>query len=133
MKRTTSVLVGLVLATAGCSSETPEENTEQACGAAEQLSVALDDFDMTLTEDATVDEVTAARDEVREAWQALDSAADDVAQDRGQALDDAWDGLQESVDDISGDATVSDAVDSLRDDAVEVQEARDALADDLGC
>lgn len=134
MRRTTGVLVGLmILATAACSSETPEENTEQACGAAEQLTVALDNFDTTLTPDATVDEVTAARDEVRAAWQELDAAADDVAQDRGQALDDAWDGLQESVDDISGDATVADVVDSLRDDAVEVQEARDALADDLGC
>lgn len=134
MRRTTGVLVGLmILATAACSSETPEENTEQACGAAEQLTVALDNFDTTLSPDATVDEVMDARDEVRAAWQDLDAAADDVAQDRGQALDEAWDGLQESVDDVSGDATVADAVDSLRDDAVEVQEARDALADDLGC
>ena len=134
MRRTTGVLVGLmVLATAACSSETPEQNTEEACGAAEQLTVALDNFDTTLTPDATVDEVMAARDEVRAAWQELDAAADDVAQDRGQALDDAWDGLQDSIDDVSGDATVSDAAESLRDDAVEVQEARDALAEDLGC
>ncbi len=128
------MLVGLmVLSTAACSSGTPEQNTEQACGAAEQLTVALDDFDSTLTLDATVDEVMAARDEVRAAWRELDAAADDVAQDRGQALDDAWDGLQDSIDDISGDTSVSDAVDSLRDEAAEVQEARDALADDLGC
>ncbi|WP_454855115.1 hypothetical protein [Promicromonospora soli] len=134
MRRTTGVLVGLlVLATAACSSETPEQNTEQACGAAEQLTVALDNFGTTLTPDATVDEVMAARDAVRAAWQELDAAAGDVAQDRRQALDDAWDGLQESIDDVSGDASISDAVDSLRDEAVEVQEARDALADDLGC
>jgi hypothetical protein len=134
MRRTAGVLAGLViLATAACSSETPEQNTEQACGAAEQLTVALDNFDTTLTPDATVDEVMAARDEVRAAWRDLDAAADDVAQDRGQALDDAWDGLQDSIDDVSGDATISDAAESLRDDAVEVQEARDALAEDLGC
>lgn len=134
MRRTTGVLVGLmVLATAACSSETPEQNTEQACGAAEQLTVALDNFDTTLTPDATVDEVVAARDDVRAAWQELDAAAGDVAQDRGQALDDAWDGLQESIDDVGGDASISDAVESLRDEAVEVQAARDALADDLGC
>ena len=134
MRRTTGVLVGLmILATAACSSETPEQNTEQACGAAEQLTIALDNFDTTLTPDATVDEVMAARDEVRAAWQELDAAADDVAQDRGQALDEAWSGFQQSVEDLSGSATITDAGESLRDDAVVVQEARDALAEDLGC
>lgn len=133
MRRTTGVVVGLILATTACSSETPEENTEQACAAAEEMSVALDNFDMTLTPDATVNEVADARDQVRMAWQDLDAATDDVAEDRGQALDDAWNGLESSVDDISGDTTVADAVDSLRDDAVEVQEARDAVAEDLGC
>lgn len=128
------VLAGLMLlATAACSSETPEQNTQEACSAAEQLTVALDEFDMTLQPDATVDEVADARDAVRQAWQELDAAADDVAQDRGQALDEAWDDLEQSVDDVSGDATVADAARSLRDDAIEVQEARDALADDLGC
>jgi len=134
MRRTTGVLVGLmILATAACSSETPEQNTEQACGAAEQLTIALDNLDTTLTPDATVDEVMAARDEVRAAWQELDAAADDVAQDRGQALDEAWSGFQQSVEDLSGSATITDAAESLRDDAVVVQEARDALAEDLGC
>jgi hypothetical protein len=123
----------MFLATAACSSETPEENTQEACNAAEQLTVALDNFDMTLKPDATVDQVADARDGVRQAWQELDAAADDVAQDRGQALDEAWDDLQQSVDDVSGDATIADAAESLRDDAAEVQEARDALADDLGC
>lgn len=134
MRRITSVLAGLLLlATAACSSETPEENTEQACAAAEQLTAALDNFDTTLTPDATVDEVMAAREEVRTAWRDLDAAADDVAQDRGQALDDAWNGLEQSVENLSGEETIADAADSLRDDAAEVQEARDALADDLGC
>ena len=134
MRRTTGILLGLmILGTAACSSTTPEENTEAACSAAEELTVALDNFDMTLTPDATVDEVTEARDNVRQAWQDLDAAADDVAQDRGQALDDAWSDLQDSVDDVSGDATIADAAESLRDDAVKVQEARDALADNLGC
>ena len=134
MRRTTGVLVGLmILVTAACSSETPEENTQAACGAAEELTVALDNLDMTLTPDATVEEVQTARDEVRTAWQDLDAAADAVAEDRGQALEDAWSGFAESVDDLSGDATIADAAESLRDDAVEVQEARDAVAEDLGC
>lgn len=134
MRRTTGALVGLtLLVTAACSGETPEENTQEACGAAEQLTVALDEFDMTLRPDATVDEVQAAREEVRTAWEELDEAADDVAQDRGQALDDAWSGFAESVENLGGDETIAGAVDSLRDDAVAVQEARDAVAEDLGC
>ncbi|GHH79295.1 hypothetical protein [Promicromonospora soli] len=135
MRRTAgSALVGLVLlATAACSSETPEQNTEQACGAAEQLTVALDNFETTLTPDATVDEVRAAGSEVRQAWQDLDAAAGDVAEDRGQALDEAWEGLEQAVDDVRGETTVSEAADSIRDQAAEVREARDALADELGC
>jgi ATPase subunit of ABC transporter with duplicated ATPase domains len=135
MRRTTGALVGLlmIVATAACSSETPEENTQEACSAAEQLTVALDNFDMTLSPGATVDEVRDARDSVRQAWQELDAAADEVAEDRGEALDEAWEDFEQSVDDVDGDATVRDAAESLRDDAVEVQEARDALADELGC
>ena len=134
MRRTAGVLVVMmILATAACSSETPEENTQQACGAAEQLTVALDNFDTTLTPEASVDEVMAARDQVRQAWSDLDAAADDVAQDRAAVLGDAWDGFQQSVEDLSGDETIADAAESLRDDAVEIQQARDALAEDLGC
>ena len=134
MRRTAGVLVGLILlGTAACSSETPEENTAQACSAAEELSTALDNFDTTLTPDATVAEVQSARDEVRQAWQAFDSAASDVAQDRGQALDDAWESFNGAVDDVEGGESVSDAVDSLKDDAAAVKAARDSISDELGC
>lgn len=134
MKRTTAVLCGLILlTTAACSSETPEENSAQACTAAEQLGTALDNFDTTLTPDATVDEVAAARDEVRQAWEDLDDATADVAEDRVDALDSAWDNLEQGVEDVQGDETVSAAADSLKADATQVQDAREALVDDLGC
>ena len=138
MRRTTAVTaaitVGLVvLGTAACSNDTPEENTEQACAAAERLSTALDDLDTTVTPDATVDEVGAARDEVRQAWQELDDATTDVAEDRRQELDDAWDGLQQAVDDVQGDETVADAAESIRDEAANVQDARQAMVEELGC
>lgn len=138
MRRTTAVTTAvtmslMLLGTTACSGDTPEENTEQACAAAEQLNVALDDFDTTVTPEATVDEVGAARDEVRQAWQELKDATADVAEDRGQELDDAWDGLQQAVDDVQGDETVSDAAESLKDEAANVQDARQAMADELGC
>lgn len=134
MRRTTGVLVGLMLlATGACSGDSPEANTEQACGAADNLTAALDDFRSTLTPDATVDEVRAARDDLSQAWQEFDSAASDVVADRSEELDEAWDGLQKAVDDVAGEATVSGAIDTLRDEAEGVKDAKDDVVAELDC
>lgn len=123
----------MLLATGACSGDTPEENTEQACGAADDLTAALDDFRSTLTPDATVDDVRAARDDLGETWQEFEAAASDVVADRSEELDEAWDGLQQAVDDVSGDATVAGAIDTLRDEAQGVKDARDDVVSELDC
>ncbi|MGW2095057.1 hypothetical protein [Promicromonospora sukumoe] len=137
MRRTTSALVGLLLlvtAPAACSGgDTPEENTAQACSAADDLDTALDTFRSTLSPDATVDDVRAARDDLSQAWQSFDSAATEVVQDRSQELDDAWDGLQKAVDDVAGEATVAGALSTLEDEAQGVKDAKDDVVSELGC
>ncbi|MFE7504273.1 hypothetical protein [Promicromonospora sp. NPDC057488] len=135
MRRTAGVLVGLMLlGTAACSGgDTAEENTAQACGAADDLTTALDDFRSTLTPDATVDDVRAARDELSSAWQTFDSAATEVVQDRSEELDEAWAGLQKAVDDVAGDATVAGALSTLQDEAAGVKTARDDVVSELDC
>ncbi|MDR7381195.1 hypothetical protein [Promicromonospora iranensis] len=135
MRRARSFTVGLVvLVTGACSREAPpQESNERVCGAAEQLTVALDIFDTTLTPQATVDDVAAARDGAGQAWRYLNTAAGDMAQERTRALDEAWNRFDVSVDRISESAITPDVARSLRDDAVEVQQARNALADNLGC
>jgi len=137
MRRTASALFGLlllVIAPAACSGgDTPEENTAQACSAADDLDTALDNFRSTLSPDATVDDVRSARDELSQAWQDFDSAATEVVQDRSEELDEAWDGLQKAVDDVAGDATVAGALSTLEDEAQGVKDARDDVVSELGC
>ncbi|MFI2363744.1 hypothetical protein [Promicromonospora sp. NPDC019610] len=135
MRRTAGVLVGLVLlATGACSGgDTPEQNTEQACGAADDLTAALDDFRSTLTPDATVDDVRAARDDLSQSWQEFESATSDVVADRSEELDQAWDGLQKAVDDVAGEATVEGAINTLRDEWQGVKDAKDDVVAELDC
>jgi len=126
-----TLIAGVLLAS--CSSDTPAENTEQACAHAEELSAALASLNETLTGDGTVDDVKSARSEVATAYDALDGALDDVAQDRLDAVEDAWDRLDDAVEQVDGDATLSQAADSLRDDVAAVQDARESLVTELGC
>lgn len=126
-----ALIAGVLLAS--CSSDTPAENTEQACAHAEELSAALASLNETLTGDGTVDDVKSARSEVATAYDALDGALDDVAQDRLDAVEDAWDRLDDAIEQVDGDATLSQAADSLRDDVAAVQDARESLVTELGC
>ena len=126
-----TLIAGVLLAS--CSSDTPAENTEQACAHAEELSAALASLNETLTGDGTVDDVKSARSEVATAYDALDGALDDVAQDRLDAVEDAWDRLDDAIEQVDGDATLSQAADSLRDDVAAVQDARESLVTELGC
>ena len=124
----------MLLGTAACSGgDSAEENTAQACSAADDVTTALDNFRSTLTPDATVDDVRGARDELSSAWQTFDSAATEVVQDRSEELDEAWDGLQKAVDDVAGEATVSGAIDTLRDEAQGLKDAKDDVVAELDC
>jgi chromosome segregation ATPase len=125
--------IAAALALGACSSDTPEQNSARACEAAAELATSLDDLEATLTQDATVDEIRAARDAADAAQERLDEAADDVARDRADTLDDAWERLDDAVDDVAGDATLAEALDSLRDEAAQVRAARQELVDELTC
>jgi len=48
-------------------------------------------------------------------------------------VEDAWDRLDDAVEQVDGDATLSQAADSLRDDVAAVQDARESLVTELGC
>jgi hypothetical protein len=126
------VVAVLVVGLAACS-EDPEENTTQACDAEVQLESALENFDSVVGPDATIDEIRQARAQVADAVDQLTEAADDVAADRADAVDQAWSDLDAAVDDVDGDDTVPEAVDSLRDEASQVATAREDLVTDLDC
>ncbi|MFT4469479.1 hypothetical protein ACMX2H_06155 [Arthrobacter sulfonylureivorans] len=117
---------------AGCSAS-PEENVAKACGASDAFAAALQNFRETLTPDATLDEIRSAREEVSNTYNDLKGATANVAKDRTDALASATDELKAAVDDIPDDATVRQAVDSLKNEAANVETARSGVASELNC
>lgn len=116
----------------GCNTSTPDENAEQACAAADAFAAALNDFEDTLTPESTTGEVRAAREEVQRTYQDLVRAGEAVAEDRTEELEGATRELDAAVDDVPDDATLSEAAGSLRNEAAQVDAARDNFVSERG-
>jgi prophage DNA circulation protein len=123
------VAVGMLT---GCSAS-PEENVAKACGASDAFAAALQNFRETLTPDATIEEIRSAREEVSNTYNDLKGATANVAEDRTDALASATDELKAAVDDVPDDATVRQAVTSLKNEAANVEAARKGVASELNC
>jgi hypothetical protein len=117
---------------AGCSAS-PEENVSKACAASDAFAAALQNFRQTLTPDASIDEIRAAREEVSNTYNDLKGAAANVAKDRTDELASATDEFKAAVDAVPDDATVPQAVDSLKNEAAKVDTARQGVASELNC
>ncbi|UNK46843.1 hypothetical protein [Arthrobacter sulfonylureivorans] len=116
----------------GCSAS-PEENVAKACGASDAFAAALQNFRETLTPDATIEEIRSAREEVSNTYNDLKGATANVAKDRTDALASATDEFKAAVDAVPDDATVPQAVDSLKNEAAKVDTARQGVASELNC
>ncbi|ANC31002.1 hypothetical protein [Isoptericola dokdonensis] len=135
-RRWTSFAVAVLAAGAltACSSDTPEENSADACSSWTAYTAAVDDLVAVLSsETPTVGEVQDARDAVGDAYSDLEDAAEDVAADRTSELEDAWDGLESALGDVPDDDTLSEARASLQEEATGVRTAADGLNAELGC
>jgi hypothetical protein len=116
----------------GCSAS-PEENVTKACGASDAFAAALKNFRETLKPDATIVEIRAAREEVSNTYNDLKGAAANVAKDRTDELASATDDFKAAVDAVPDDATVPQAIDSLKNEAAKVDTARKGVASELKC
>jgi ElaB/YqjD/DUF883 family membrane-anchored ribosome-binding protein len=123
----------MVLGLAGCSNPTPQENVSQACEAASTFSTTLQEVRSSLTPEATVDELRDARNKVSDSYENLLKETGDVAEDRMKEVDENVDGFRDAVDQVDKDTQVTDAVDSLRNEASDVETAVDNLRSELKC
>lgn len=141
MKRTLPALAGAtavgaaagLLALTGCSPPSPQENVSQACAASDAMAGAIEEFRTTLAADSTVEEVRAARDKVSDAYDDLAEEMEDVAEDRVNDLETTVDEFRAAVDRVPDDAQVSDALESLRNEASDVRTALDGVDGELNC
>jgi hypothetical protein len=129
----------LVLLT-GCSTSSPPASTSSpqptvspVCAASDAFAEALTGFKDTLKPGATLEQVRAARDQVVKTYDDLVSAAGSAAQSRVDAVSSAEDKFAAAVNDIPNDATLTAAIDSLRDEAANLQAALSDLTTEARC
>ena len=126
----------------GCSTSSPgtsvssaraEKNVSQACDAASAYAAALTNFKQTLKPGVTVGQLDSARDQVAKAYDDLIKASQDVARDEVDAVKAAEDKFVRAVKAVPDDATLTQAVNSLRDEAANVQAAVSDLRTAANC
>ncbi|MFB0833690.1 hypothetical protein ACX8Z9_07890 [Arthrobacter halodurans] len=122
-----------LLAVTGCSPPSPQENVSQACAASDAMASAIEEFRAALSADATVEEVRTARDKVSDAYDTLTAEMEDVAEDRVNDLEANVDEFRSAVDQVPDDAQLSDALESLGNEASDVRTALDGVDSDLNC
>ncbi|WP_256214205.1 hypothetical protein [Arthrobacter sp. ov118] len=93
----------------------------------------MTNFKDTLKPSSTVEQIQSARDQVRTAYDNLVTAAADAAKGRVDAVKAAEEKFVAAVNAVPNDATVSQAANSLRDEAANVQGALSDLMNEVKC
>lgn len=120
-------------ASAVASSARAEANTAEVCSAAAAHNAALTTFRNLLTPEVTIEQLRAARDEVVKTYAELEKKAEIVAADRLAAVREAQQNFEAAVNDVRDQATVPEAVASLKDEAAGVETALSDLNRDIQC
>ena len=135
-----TALVAAIGLLAGCSTTTTTspgtsqtQTVSPVCSTSAAFSASLTNFKDTLKPGATLDQIRTARDQVVKAYDDLLKAAADVAKERVDAVKAAQQKFASAVNAVPNDATVTQAVDSLRDEAANVQAALSDLTTEAKC
>lgn len=125
------VLAAVAVGVVGCGDEPTADEARQ------QLVTDLDAFKATvtsmegLTATSSVDEWQAAKADALAAWEKVVLSAADVKEAEVGQVETAWDNLAKSVDDLSGDATVQEAMPTLTDELTALKTAYEDLYNGL--
>lgn len=125
------LVLALAVVSAACGEE---ETTEEA---RQQLMTDLQSFQTSvnamasLTAASTVEEWQSAREDTQEAWDKVVTSAADVKEAEINNVQTAWDELAKSVDDLSGDTTLKDALPQLSEEISSLKAAYDDLYNGL--
>ena len=111
----------------------PPASTSQVCAAVDAHAAALANFKDTLKPDATIEEVRAAQEEVTKTYDDLVKAGENLAQERADAVKAAEAKFNAAVAAVPDDATLTQATNSLRDEASNVEAAIRDLRAEVKC
>ncbi|RXE56335.1 hypothetical protein ABH15_09495 [Methanoculleus taiwanensis] len=122
----------LVCAAAGCTQPTEEEAEAQLCQDLETLGVALQNM-QDLNATSSVGDIRDARDEVASAMEAVRNSASELGGVRVDELNAAYDNLDRTVQSLPDDASVVEAIQTVRPEMQAVRDARRNLTAELNC
>ncbi|MDZ4093236.1 MAG: hypothetical protein U1D68_18750 [Arthrobacter sp.] len=135
-----TLLAGCTTASPPASTSTPQATTSSpqatvspVCTAADAFADALTGFKDTLNPGVTLEQVSAARDQVVKTYDDLVSAVGSEAKERVDAVTAAEDRFAAAVNEIDDDTTLAEAADSLRAEAANVQAALSDLVTEVKC
>ncbi len=122
---------------AGCSTTSPSTSqtpsVSPVCATSAAFSASLTNFKDTLKPGVTVEQIQEARDQVKKTYDELLNAAGDAAKERVDAVKSAQQQFASAVNAVPDTATLTQAVNSLRDEAANVQAAISDLSNDVKC
>jgi uncharacterized lipoprotein YajG len=117
----------------GTSTGSTPTATAAACTAADAYVHAVTNFKDSLQAGSTVEQVRTAGDQVTKTYNDLNKALENVSKARLDALKTAEDRLAAAVKGLSNDATLAQALDSLKQEAKDVQAALSDVLADINC
>jgi len=127
-----SAVLILACAAAGCVQPSQEEAQAQLCQDLGKLGVALQGM-QGLNATSSVGDIRDARDQVQSAMEDVRSSADQVTNVRVDDLNAAYDDLDRAVQGVPDDASVPEALQTIRPEIQGVVDARQNLTAELNC
>lgn len=136
MKKTGILFVALVLilacAGAGCVQPSEKEAEAQLCQDLGELGAALENMENTSLR-SSVGDIRDGRDQVKSAMEKVRDSAAEVANIRLDRLNAAYEDLDRAVQDLPDDATVPEAIQTIRPYVQAVRDEQRNLYADLNC
>ncbi len=136
MKKTGILFIALVLvlacAGAGCVQPSEEEEEAQLCQDLDELGAALESMENTSLR-SSVGDIRDGRDQVQSAMESVRESAGQVANIRVDELNTAYEDLDQAVQDLPDDATVPEAIQTIRPQIQAVRDEQRNLYADLNC
>ena len=136
MKKMGILFVALVLilacAGAGCVQPSEKEAEAQLCQDLGELGAALESMENTSLR-SSVGDIRDGRDQVKSAMEKVRDSAAEVANIRLDRLNAAYEDLDRAVQDLPDDATVPEAIQTIRPYVQAVRDEQRNLYADLNC